>query len=176
MMVCRALLAVAIVVATAHYAGAQFGGMPGMPGGPGGPGFGGSPSAPPARCVALKAQLDELQKRGQAIGAANERKANVKVACQLFRNFIAAANKAVKILDADGAACGAPAQVKQQVRETQVNAQKIGQQVCDAAARGPAAAGPTVSEALGTAPVLPDTTERKGAGTFETLTGNPFRR
>jgi hypothetical protein len=173
MMICRALLAVAIVAATAQYAGAQFGGMPGMPGGPG---FGGQPSAPPARCVALKTQLDDLQTRGQAIGAANERKASVKVACQLFRNFIAAAAKAVKTLDTDGEACGAPPQVKKQVRDTHVNAQKIGKQVCDAAARGPAAAGPTLSEALGTAPVLPDTSEHKGAGTFETLTGNPFRR
>ena len=33
MIICRALLAVGIVVGTIPYAGAQFGGMPGMPGG-----------------------------------------------------------------------------------------------------------------------------------------------
>ncbi len=35
MIICRALLAVAIVGTTLHHAGAQFGGMPGMPGSPG---------------------------------------------------------------------------------------------------------------------------------------------
>lgn len=171
-MVCRALLAVAIVAASIHQAGAQFGGMPGMPGGPG---FG-APQAPPAKCVALKGLLDDLQKRGQAIGQANERKANVKVACQLFRNFLSAATKVVKALDTDGPGCGAPPTVKQQIRENQAVAQKIGQQVCEVAARGPAAAGPTLSDALGTTPMIPDTSQQKGAGTFETLTGNPFRR
>jgi hypothetical protein len=172
MMICRGLAAVAIVAASIHQAGAQFGGMPGMPGGPG---FG-APQAPPAKCMALKGMLEDLQKRGQAIGAANDRKADVKVACQLFRNFLSAATKTVKALDTDGPACGAPPNVKQQIRENQVVAQKVGAQVCDAAARGPAAAGPSLSDALGSTPALPDTSQKKGAGTFETLTGNPFRR
>jgi len=33
-----------------------------------------------------------------------------------------------------------------------------------------------LSDALGTSPVLPDPSKKKGAGTFETLTGNPFAR
>jgi hypothetical protein len=45
--------------------------------------------------------------------------------------------------------------------------------VCDAAARGPV--GPSLSDALGTSPPLPDA-QKKGSGTFDTLTGNPFAK
>jgi hypothetical protein len=180
MIICRALLALVIVGSTIPYAGAQFGGMPGMPGGPGagggGGGFGAPQSGPPPKCQALLTIRDDLQKHGAAIQAANEKKADVKVACRLFRNYIATEAKMLKMLEADGAACGAGAQVIQQVRGSHVKAQQIGKQVCDAAARGPAPSGPTLSDALGTSPALPDTKEKKGAGTFETMTGNPFAR
>jgi hypothetical protein len=180
MMICRALLAMAIVGGTIPYAGAQFGGMPGMPGSPGyggpGAGFGGRPSGPPPKCQALMDTREQLQKHGEAISNANQKKADVKVACALFRRYIATEAKMLKMLETDGPACGAPAQVLQQVRGQHAKAQQIGKQVCDAAARGPAQAGPTLSDALGTSPSLPDTSQRKGAGTFETLTGNPFAR
>jgi hypothetical protein len=177
MIICRALLALAIVGTTLHHAGAQFGGMPGMPGGPGAGGFGGPPAGgPPPKCQALLAIRDELQKHGEAISVANEKKADVKIACRLFKSYIAAEAKMLKMLEADGPSCGVPASVNQQVRGSHAKAQQIGKQVCDAAARGPAQAGPTLSDALGTSPTLPDTRDKKGAGTFETLTGNPFAR
>jgi hypothetical protein len=177
MIIHRALLAVAIVGTTLHQAGAQFGGMPGMPGGPGmSGGFGGPPSGPPPKCQALLSVRDELQKHGEAIASANQKKADVKVACGLFRKYIATEAKMLKMLETDGPSCGAPASVLQQVRGSHAKAQQIGKQVCDAAARGPAPAGPTLSDALGTSPTLPDVSQKKGAGTFETLTGNPFAR
>ena len=40
---------------------------------------------------------------------------------------------------------------------------------------GPRQPARRLSDALGTSPSLPDTRDKKGAGTFETLTGNPFR-
>ena len=176
-MIIRALLAIAIVGVTIPYAGAQFGGMPGMPGsgGPGG-GFGGPPQGPPPKCQALLEIRDELQKHGEAIYTANQKKADVKVACGLFRKYIATEAKMIKMLEVDGPSCGVPPQVMQQVRGSHAKAQQIGKQVCDAAARGPAQAGPTLSDALGTSPSLPDTSQKKGAGTFETLTGNPFQQ
>jgi hypothetical protein len=177
MIICRALLAVAIVGTTLHQAGAQFGGMPGMPGSPGmSGGFGGPPSGPPPKCQALLSVRDELQKHGEAIASANQKKADVKIACRLFRSYIATEAKMIKMLEADGPSCGAPASVLQQVRGSHAKAQQIGKQVCDAAARGPAPSGPTLSDALGTSPKLPDLSQKKGAGTFETLTGNPFAR
>jgi hypothetical protein len=179
MIICRALLALAIVGSTIPYAGAQFGGMPGMPGSPGAGGGGfGAPqqSGPPPKCQALLSIRDELQKHGAAIQGANDKKADVKVACRLFKNYIATEAKMLRMLEADGAACGAGPQIVQQVRGSHAKAQQIGKQVCDAAARGPAPSGPTLSDALGTSPALPDTREKKGAGTFETLTGNPFAR
>ncbi len=178
MMVCRALLAAAIVGVTIHHAGAQFGGMPGMPGsGPPGGGFGGPPQqGPPPQCQQLLTLRDELQKHGQKIEAANKAKANVKIACRLFRNYIATEAKMIKALDTVGAQCGVPPQINQQVRGSHAQAQQMGKQICEAAARGPAQTGPSLSDALGTSPTLPDTSQKKGAGTFETLTGNPFQR
>jgi hypothetical protein len=175
----RALLVIAIVGATLHHAAAQFGGMPGLPSGPPGSpgaGFGGSPQGPPPKCQALLAIRDELQKHAQAISTANDKRADVRVACGLFRKYLSSEAKMIKMLEADGPSCGASAHVLQQVRGSHAKAQQIGKQVCDAAARGPAQAGPTLSDALGTSPTLPDTRDKKGAGTFETLTGNPFAR
>jgi len=172
MMVCRALLAAAIVGITFHHAGAQFGGMPGMPGSGG---FGGPPAAPPPQCQELLTIRDTLQKHGQAIEAANTKKAHVKVACKLFRNYIATEAKMIRLLDANGPSCGVPPQINKQVRESHAKAIQIGKQVCEAAARGPAQTGPSLSDALGTTPPIP-TGKTKGAGTFETLTGNPFER
>jgi hypothetical protein len=179
MMICRALLAIAIVGLTIPHAGAQFGGMPGMPGGGGGGAPGGAfgpPQAPPAQCQQLLVLRDELQKHGAAISEANDKKADVKIACRLFRNYIATEAKMLKLLDTSGPSCGVPKEVNQQVRGSHAKAQQLGKQVCDAAARGPAPTGPTLSDALGTSPALPNPNQKKGAGTFETLTGSPFQR
>jgi hypothetical protein len=139
----RALLAIAIVAMTLGCAAAQFGGTPGLPGGP----PGGTPAEtfrdtphtrpPPPKCQALLAIRDELQKHGQAISTANEKRADVSVACGLFRKYIATEAKMIKMLELDGPSCGASAHVLQQVRGSHAKAQQIGQQVCDAAARGP---------------------------------------
>jgi hypothetical protein len=153
----RGLLAIAILAGASQHAGAQFGGMPGMPGSPGaeGGGFGSPPPGPPPKCQALLSVRDELQKHGKAIEAANSKKADVKIACRLFRNYIATEAKMLRMLEADGAACGAGPQIVQQVRGSHAKAQQIGKQVCDAAS-GPAPFRPTLGDALGTSPALPD--------------------
>jgi hypothetical protein len=130
----RALLAIAIAGMTLHHAAAQFGGMPGMPGAsPPGEGLGTPQQGPPPQCRGLLAIRDELQKQGQAIEAANTKRADVKVACGLFRKYIATEAKMLKMLEADGASCGAPPHVLQQVRGSHAKSQQIGKQVCDAA-------------------------------------------
>ncbi len=151
----RGLLTIAILAVAIPHAGAQFGGTPGtLPGGPGAGGFG-PPSAPPPQCQALLSIRDELQKHGKAIEAANQKKADVRVACRLFRSYIATEAKMLKMLEADGLTCGVPSHVTQQVRGSHAKAQQIGKQVCDAAS-GPAPFRPTLGDALGTSPALPD--------------------
>src|SRR5215475_11265942 len=153
----RALPIVALFfVAVPFGAAAQFGGMPGMPGGMPGPGgFGGPPAAPPPACQQLLAIRDEVQKNGQAIQKANQRKAPLPEACKLFKAYIASEQKMIKGLEENGRTCGAPPEVVKQVKEGHARAQQIGKDVCDAAAQGPRPAGPSLSDALGAGPALP---------------------
>jgi len=83
----------------------------------------------------------------------------VKVACRLFRTYIATEAKMLRMLEADGGSCGAGPQIIQQVRASHAKAQQIGKQVCDAAARGPGLSGPTLHDALGS-PTPPDPDQR----------------
>jgi hypothetical protein len=138
----RALLVIAIIVGTTVGAAAQFGDTPGLPGSPP---AGTVPERPPPQCQALLATRDELQKHGQAISAANEKRADVKVACGLFRKYLATEARLIGMLEANGASCGASAQILQQVRGSHAKSQQIGKQVCDAARHGP-----------GPAPILDD--------------------
>jgi hypothetical protein len=172
MMIGRALLATAIVGLSLHQAGAQFGGMPGMPGSGG---FG-TPQAPPPECQQLLTLRDDVEKHGKAIQAANQKRASVKQACGLFKNYLAAESKMIKAIERSGTKCGVPSDVPRQMRENHAKASVVGKQVCDAAsqeARG--GAGPSLSDALGANPPLPNA-DTKGAGVFDTLTGNPFAR
>jgi hypothetical protein len=187
MTVYRALPLLAMLVAVPlHQAAAQFGGMPGMPGsgGPGMPGqgmpgagggFGARPQqGPPPACQQLMALRDETQKNGMAIQTANQRKAPVQVACQLFRTYIASDVKFIKALVDNAQTCGVPPDAIKQVREGHAKANEIAKQVCDAAAQGPRPTGPSLSDALGAGPVVPDSS--KSGGTFDTLSGNALAR
>ena len=182
MMVCRALALMAMFTAVPlQQAGAQFGGMPGMPGSPAGPGmggpgagFGGPPAGPPPACQQILAMRDETQKNGQAIQKANERKETVLVACPLFKKYIASEAKFIKTLEENSKLCGVPPEAIKQVKDGHVQANKVAKQVCDAAAQGARPAGPSLSDALGAGPAVPD--NRKGTGAFETLSGNALVR
>jgi hypothetical protein len=46
--------------------------------------------------------------------------------------------------------------------------------VCEAAARGPAPSGPSLSEALGTSRLTDPSNIKRGGGTFDTLSGSPL--
>ena len=151
-------------------------GSPGMPGSPGG-GFGAAPSGPPPACQQLLALRDETQKHALAIRAASEKKAPPEEACKAFKTFLASETKMIKGLQEHSALCGVPADVIKNLKAQHAQASKVGKNVCDAAAQGPRPAGPTLSDALGTTPMVPDSSAAKrGAGTFETLTGNPLAR
>ncbi len=173
----RLALLLAMLVAIPVAASAQFGGMPGMPGGmPGG--FGGAPQQPqqpPPACQQLLTLRDETQKHGQAIQKANERKGSVQDACRLFRSYLSAEVKFIKGIEEHGRTCGVPPDLLKQVKDSHARASQIGKQVCDAAAQGARPAGPSLSDALGTGPTVPDGAT-KGGGAFDTLSGNVLQR
>jgi hypothetical protein len=163
-------------------AAAQFGGMPGMPGSPGmspgmpGAGFG-APQEPPAACQQLLTYRDETAKHGQALHNAGQKKVPAEELCKLFKAFLAVEGKMVKGLEDNSATCGVPAEVLKQVKVSHSKAAEVGKQVCDAASQGPRPAGPSLSDALGTTPLVPDSsTATKKPGTFDTLTGSPLAR
>jgi hypothetical protein len=181
---CRILSVAAVVaVASAYSAQAQFGGMPGMPGSPGMGGFGGPPAGPPAgpppACRQLMVLRDETQKSGAAIAAAQQRKvkADAAEACKLFKVFLASEAKFIQGLTENVTTCGVPPQIIKQYQDGHGKAAQIGKQVCEAAEH-PQQAGPSLSDALNSAPVMPDAGNTKSGqgGTFDTLQGNPLAR
>jgi len=188
MRVSRALpLALALAVTPLWQAAAQFGGAPGMPGAPMSPAPGMSPAAPgasfsapqqpPAACQQLLSSRDEVGKTGQALQAAGQRKAPPDEVCKLFKAFLAAENKMIKGLQEHSATCGVPSEVLKQVQDGHGKASEVSKKVCDAA-QAPRPAPPSLSDALGAGPMVPDASSatKKGQSTFDTLTGSPLTR
>ncbi len=182
---CRVLSAVAVLaLASAHSAQAQFGGMPGMPGsGMGGPGFGGPPAGPPPACQQLLALRDESQKNGAAIRAAGEKAASQHKSadpvetCKLFKVFLASEAKFIHGLSENKMTCGVPPEAIKQAQDGHGKASQIAKQVCEVAEH-PRPTGPSLSDALNSAPIVPDAGNTKSGrgGTFDTLQGSPLAR
>jgi len=188
MRVSRAVpLALALAVVPLWQAAAQFGGMPGMPGSPGmspapgmSPGMPGmpggafsAPQAPPPACQELLSNRDEVTKHGKALQAAGQKKVPPEELCKLFKVFLSVEDKMLKGLEEHSATCGVPAEVLKQVKAGHSKASQMGKQVCDVAAQGPRPAGPSLSDALGATPLVPDaSTTKKGSSTFDTLSGS----
>jgi hypothetical protein len=155
---------------------AQFGGMSGMPGSPGMGGFGGPPAGPPPVCQQLLTMRDETQKNGAAIAEAQKRKVDVIEACKLFKVFLATETKFIQGMTQNQSVCGVPPQAIKQFHDGHAKASLIGKQVCDAAEH-PRPTGPSLSDALNSAPSLPDADNTKGGhGTYDTLQGNALTR
>ena len=125
---------------------------------------------------------EDAEKRGKLIKAASDRHASPDEACKLIRNFGQAEIKMIKYVEANSAKCGIPPQIAEQLKGGHKNTEVMQKKVCDVAqqiqARGPAgAAGPSLSEVLGSAATLPENaTAKKGGGTFDTLNGNVLAR
>ncbi len=190
-------LAVALALFAFEPAEAQFGGMPGMPGSPGMPGMPGMPGAPgmpsgvpegrglsgfsapqqpPPACQQIITYRDETAKHGQALQAAGKKKPPPEEACKLFKAFIAAEAKFLKALEDNSTTCGVPAEVIKQIKLGHSKASETAKRVCEVAARGPQPTGPSLSDALGATPTVPDSASARGQGTFDTLVGSPLGR
>jgi hypothetical protein len=118
---------------------------------------------------------EEAEKRGKMIKAASDRHASPDEACKLIENFAQAESKMIKYVETNGTKCGIPPQIHQQLEKGHSNTETMQKKVCTMAQQRPA--GPSLSEALGSAMALPEATpKKKGGSAFDTLTGNVLTR
>src|SRR5262249_20813500 len=131
-----------------------------------------APQAPPPACQQLLSARDDVNKHGQALQAAGQKKAPPDELCKLFKTFLAVETKMIKGLEEHSATCGVPTDVLKQVKAGHSKAAQMSKQICDAAAQ-PRMVGPSLSDALGTTPLVPDaSTTKKGSSTFDTLSSS----
>jgi hypothetical protein len=118
----------------------------------------------------LMAQRD---KAGKALQAANKRKADVKTACGLFRNYVSIESKMLKFLKDTKVQCGVPENFLKQLADAHAQSTKMATNVCHAAANGGGGARPPsagLSEALGVN--IGGNPGDKPSAVFDTLHGN----
>jgi hypothetical protein len=122
----------------------------------------------------------EAEKRGQILKAASEKHAGPDEACKLIGNFIDAEVKMIKYVQTNAARCGIPPQIGEQLKKGHANTEGMRTKICGAAAqlKNQPAAGPSLSEVLGSATALPEAAVAKKSGgtTFDTLSGNALTR
>ncbi len=116
---------------------------------------------------------DDTEKHANAVMAAQKRKVPLPEACKYLTAFATSEEKLLKYAKDNASSCGIPAQLIQQISMGYANVSKARTKVCQMAAAPPAAAGPSLSDALGGG--IPDRSNIKtGRGTFDTLTGTPL--
>jgi hypothetical protein len=122
----------------------------------------------------------EAEKRGQLLKTASEKHAGPDEACKLIGNFIQAEVKMIKYVDTNAARCGIPPQIGEQLKKGHANTEGMRTKICGAAAqmKNQPAAGPSLSDVLGSAATLPEaaTAKKSGGTTFDTLSGNALAR
>jgi hypothetical protein len=123
---------------------------------------------------------EEAEKRGKLIQAAGARHAPPDEACKLIRNFSQAETKMIKYVEAHAAKCGIPPSVGTQMKDSHKNTEAMTTKVCSVAQqmqnqpRG--AAGPSLSEVIGSGSAPEANAGKKGGSTFDTLNGNVLTR
>jgi hypothetical protein len=121
---------------------------------------------------------EEVEKRGQAAKAGQEKHVTREEMCKLVTVYSAAETKWIKFSESNVTKCGIPKEVVAQLKGVHVHTAQAQKALCSAGPTQAAApAAPTLSDALGTTK-LPsvETEKRKPGGTMDTLTGNPLSR
>jgi hypothetical protein len=147
---------------------------------PGGPQAG----PPPGGEACMKEFMplrQDAEKKAAAIKAASQRKAPPDEACKLLASFDGAEVKMMQFMKANSARCGIPPQILAQLATGHGNTEKMKTMVCKVAEQrakggGAGPAAPSLSEALGAAAAIPETTTTKRNPTFDTLSGNVLAR
>jgi hypothetical protein len=150
-----------------HAASAQMPGMPGMPG------MQGAPAPAPSPCDGFVPLREDAQKKGAAIGAAQKSHVDRQEMCKLITVFSAAEGKAVQFLEKNKTWCGVPDQVINSQKQSHAKTEHFREVVC---APAPQPKVPTLSDAMGAPSVDTAKNTKTGAGTFDTLTGNPLAK
>lgn len=155
----------------------------------GGGGFGGGPpqqqAGPPPGAEECQKGFVPLRTDAEAkaklIAAAGKRKAPPAEACKLIAAFSAAEVKMIKFVETHAQKCGIPPSVGDQMKKGHANTTDLQAKVCNVAQQqqqqqqqGPA--GPSLSEALGSASLPEAKPLKKGGSTFDTLNGNVLTR
>jgi hypothetical protein len=119
----------------------------------------------------------DAEAKAKLIQAAGKRKAPPQEACKLIGNFAQAETKMIKFVESHMQKCGIPAQVADQMKKGHANTTQLQQRVCAAAQQQQAGpAGPSLSEALGSATLPEAKPLKRGGSTFDTLNGNVLTR
>jgi hypothetical protein len=161
---------------SAPWPGQQSAAPPPMMGSPGmSPMGGGGGGAPPCFIEFTKLRT-EVEKRGAAAKAANERHAQREEFCKVITALAGAAEKWAKFTEKEAKGCGIPGDAVTQIKGESEHLGKIKTQVCSA---GPAAGPPSLSEALGTDRMPIDDGSNKATakrgGVLDSMTGQPIR-
>jgi hypothetical protein len=119
----------------------------------------------------------EVEKRGAAAKAANERHAPREEFCKVISALAGAAEKWARYTEKEAKGCGIPGDAVTQIKAESEHLGKIKTQICSA---GPAAAAgpPSLSEALGTDRMPIDDGNKataKRGGVLDSMTGAPVR-
>src|SRR5215467_2518071 len=94
---------------------------------------------------------EDVQKCRLAAKAAGQRKASREEMCKHMTAYSAAALKWVRYVETNTATCGIPAEVVQRLEQVHGKTEQIKERICAAA---PAPGRPSLSDALGTTPLL----------------------
>jgi hypothetical protein len=133
---------------------------------------GGGGGMPP--CMAEFTKLrEDVEKKGLAAKAAGQRKVPREEMCKHIIAYSVAELKWVKFAETKATACGIPVQVVSQLKDVHVHTEQTKEKICAAA---PAAAPPSLADALGTTKLPTPETTKGGNGTLDTLTGNAIQR
>ncbi|MEA2838227.1 MAG: hypothetical protein QOD89_2777 [Bradyrhizobium sp.] len=122
---------------------------------------------------------EETEKRGKLIKAAIARRAQPEEACKLVENYSQAELKMMEYVKLNTTKCGIPPQISEQMKKGHAGTQATLKKVCGAAQaqKNAPAAGPSLSEVLGSSAALPEVSAtKKGGSTFDTLNGNVLAR
>ena len=134
---------------------------------------------PPQECMQQFMPLrEDAEKKGKLLKAASDRHATAEEACKLIKNYGIAESKMISYVEGHSTKCGIPAEVADQLKKGHKNTEMMTAKVCGVAQQAAARpSGPSLSDMLGSATALPESTPtKKGGSTFDTLNGNVLSR